>query len=229
MGLSVSRPEAALPATMNGNPIRPARLAWAAALMASLGFTLFYATAAPLFSGQRVSDLELQSASALQLPGITFTRSGPRQEMVGPVPLDPSMNHVGMVLHVGHRLISSMERLSCHITVRDETGRVVWEDDRVIASGRIGRSAAVGGAITNLTAMIGTLTVPRSGQYSFEVRFASQSSDVVRSASLEIRRNVSSASRAVVAFGASMALACFAGFLLSGRAGDEEISMPRAA
>jgi len=230
MSLTVSRPQVNFSATLNGRPMNPARLAWAAAVMAAIGFTVFYSVAAPFFSGQRVADLELQSASALQLPGITFTKSGPRQETVGPIDLDPGMNHIGLVLHVGHRHISPMERLSCQITVRDEAGRVVWDDDRVIASGRIGRSAAVGGAISHLTAMFGTLSVPQAGQYSFEVRFASQYSDVVRSASLEVRRNVSGASRSVIVFGVGAAFACFLGFVLSGQThDDEDLSLPRAA
>jgi hypothetical protein len=230
MGPTVSRPQANFSATLNGRPVNPARLAWAAAVMAAIGFTVFYSVAAPFFSGQRVADLELQSASALQLPGITYTRSGPRQETVGPIELDPGMNHIGLVLHVGHRRISPMERLSCQITVRDEAGRVVWDDDRVIASGRVGRSAAVGGAIRHLTAMFGTLSVPQPGEYAFEVRFASQNSDVVRSASLEIRRNVSGASRGVIVFGVGAAFACFLGFILSGQnRDDEDLSLPRAA
>jgi hypothetical protein len=100
----------------------------------------------------------------------------------------------------------------------------------VIASGRVGRSAAVGGAIRHLTAMFGTLSVPQPGEYAFEVRFASQNSDVVRSASLEIRRNVSGASRGVIVFGVGAAFACFLGFILSGQnRDDEDLSLPRAA
>jgi hypothetical protein len=230
MGLTVSRPEVHFSASVNGKPLNPARLAWAAAMMACLGFTVFYSIAAPFFSGQRVTNLELQSASALQLPGITFTKSGPRQETVGPVALDPTMNRVGLVLHVGHRHVSSMERLSCQITVRDESGRVVWEGDRPIVSGRIGRSAAVGGAISQLTAMFGTLSVPQADKYSFEVRFTSQYSDVVRSANLEIRRNVTGASRSVILFGLGVGLASLLGFILSGRSDDDEqVALPRAA
>lgn len=230
MSLSFTGSQVSFNATVNGRPVQPLRLVLAAAAMACLGFTIFYWAAAPFFSGERIENLELQTSSSLQLPGITFSRSGPRQETVGPVALDPTMNRVGLVLHVGHGHLSPTDRLSCDITARDEAGRVVWQDDHVIMSGRIGRQAAVGGAESHLVTLFGTMEVPQSDQYTFEVRFASSSLDVVRAATLELRRNVSGASKAVVAFGAAMAVACVIGFIAIGRGdGDETDAMPKAA
>ncbi|MGH7741131.1 MAG: hypothetical protein ACRENS_03830 [Candidatus Eiseniibacteriota bacterium] len=231
MGLSVSKPTVMFSAKLNGQPItlNPARLFWALAMMGCLGFTIFYTAAAPFLSGKRVTMFQLQSASALELPGITFSKSGPRQEMTGPVALDPSMNTLGLVLHVGHHRSTSSERLNCEIAVRDAAGRVVWENQRVISDRRIGRSGTPSGGTTHVTAMFGTMSVPQADQYTFEVRFGSQYSDAVRSADLEIRRNITGPSPMVLSFAAALALACLVGFLLSGRAPDEAETMPKAA
>jgi hypothetical protein len=229
MSLTVSRPTVTFSAKFNGQPIHPTKVLWGLGFMLAFGLTIFYWAGAPFFTGHRVAAFELQSASALQLPGITFTKSGPRQEMVGPVALDPSMNNLGLVLHVRHHLVSAPDRLSCEIAVRDMAGLVVWQDSRVLSSGRVGRSAAMSGATTTLTALFGTLAVPKASHYTFEVRFLSQYSDVVRSADLEIRRNVSGASPVVLGTGAAIALLCLVGLTLSQNGRDEEVQLPNAA
>jgi len=227
MGLTVSRYSSTASLDVSALSVNPARLGWGLAMMLAAGSTIFYAVAAPFFSGQRVTTFTLQGSSALELPGITFSRSGPRQELVGPVTLDPAMDPVGLVLHVKHGTISSSERLSCAITARDASGRVVWENERVIASGRTGRGGVGSG---NLVAMFGRMSVPAADSYTFEVRFMSQYSDLVRSADLEIRRNVRGPSLTAIGFGVAIALGSFVGFLFAGRTRDKDSSsLPKAA
>ncbi len=210
--LSVSKPSS-FTVSVNGKPASPARVGWAMAMAFFLGIIIFYAASARFFSGQKVADLELQTANVLSLPGLAITQSGPRASEVGPVALDPSMNQVVLILRVAHPRMSSMEQLSCAITVHDASGHAIWQDDRVIASGRIGKSAAASGAYSTTSALFGTFDVPREEQYTFDVHFTAHYGDPVKSATLEVRRNTTGASPTVIAIGLGLALLCFVGFV----------------
>lgn len=201
--------------TVNGRPASAARLGWGLAMALCLGLTIAYAATARLLSGHPVASFELQRASVLPLPGLTFWRSGSRATRAGPVELAPSMNPVAIVLHVGHTRLSPMERLTCAIVVRDAAKHVVWQDDRMIARGSSGRGGS--GGLSTLHICYGWFDVAATGAYTFDVRFANHYGDRVQSATLEVRRDSAGVSPAAIGVGLAAALLCLVAFVRAKR------------
>jgi hypothetical protein len=197
--------------TVNGKPASAARLGWTVAMIACFALTILYALGARFVSGHVVGRFELQHDNSLVLPGLVFSHSGPRSSQAGPVALDPSMSPVALVLHLGHTRLSSMDRLSCAIVMRDVAGHTIYEDDRVILNGYSGKSG--GSGYSTLTAVYGTFDVPRPDRYAFDVRFKSRYGDPVKSVTLELRRNSSGPSPIGIGIGVVALALCFVAFL----------------
>ncbi len=193
-------------------PASPLRaIAMVAFAIFALG-TALYAIGVNSWSGQRVASLDVRREVVVPLPGATWTRAQRRAPEVGPVHLDPAMNPVRVLAHVNYEPRPG-HRMSCRVALMDADGNKVWLVDRGFGSGSAGASA---GRSATTTVVLETFAVPREADYTMIVAFDTGVTNTIRSASLEVRRQVASLQLWFVVMGSLLALASFVVVLFSG-------------
>jgi len=158
-----------------------------------LAFVLFvaagvgHALMALYGSGQPVARLEVQHGSIVSLPGVTISPSGPRATQVGPIELSPSMNPLRIVLHAGYTPRAG-NRIRYRTAMLAADGTTVWEQQGFLDGGEEASSV-------DASHVVRTFDVRAPGLYAFEIEFGFMTLDDLRTASLEVRRNVQPVNR----------------------------------
>ena len=162
-------------------------------VVSGLAFVVFVAAAAghallALYaSGQTVARLDVQRGSIVTLPGVSISQSGPRATQVGPIELTPVMNPIRVVMHTQYTPRVN-NRISYRAAMIAPDGTRSWEHQGFLGGDEDASSV-------DYSSIVQTFDVATPGSYAFEIGFSFWRVDDLRSASLEVRRNVSPVNR----------------------------------